>query len=227
MSNNSSTTSKVWIAPANDETAIASKGYRGVTKRVLDLVLAVLLLPTLIPVIAVLYVLVRLDGGPGFFGHKRVGRNNQEFRCWKVRTMVVDAQERLDALLASSPEARAEWERDQKLRNDPRVTRLGNFLRKTSLDELPQIWNVIKGEMSLVGPRPVTRSEMSRYGGYAWAYQALRPGITGLWQVSGRNDVSYDERVELDVRYLNEMSLASDISILMRTGKVILDKTGC
>jgi Undecaprenyl-phosphate galactose phosphotransferase WbaP len=200
--------------------------YRGGAKRVVDLILSVLMLPILLPVIGILYIVVRVDGGPGFFGHRRVGRNGKTFRCWKVRTMVTDAQERLEELLKNDPEARAEWERDRKLRNDPRVTRLGNFLRKTSLDELPQIWNVLKGEMSLIGPRPVTEPELDMYGGKKWAYLAVRPGITGLWQVSGRNDVSYDERVQLDVDYYNGLSFPSDMRILVLTVGAVLGKTG-
>lgn len=152
--------------------------YKTVLKRVLDIALSILLLPILLPVLAVLCVLVMRDGGPGLFGHARVGRNGKVFKCWKVRTMVTDAQARLDALLESDPQAREEWDRDRKLRNDPRITRLGAFLRQSSLDELPQIFNVLKGEMSLVGPRPVTAPELDRYGGGKSAYLALRPGVT-------------------------------------------------
>ncbi|WP_315901587.1 sugar transferase [Salipiger bermudensis] len=201
--------------------------YNGVQKRVLDLVLSIIMLPALLPVIALLYIAVRLEGGPGFFGHRRVGRDGKTFRCWKIRTMVPDANARLAALLESDPEARAEWERDHKLRNDPRITRLGAFLRKSSLDELPQIWNVLKGEMSLIGPRPVTEPELERYGGQKWVYQSMRPGVTGLWQVSGRNDVSYEERVELDVSYYKELSMISDLRILFRTAGAVMNRTGC
>ncbi|APZ52870.1 sugar transferase [Salipiger abyssi] len=201
--------------------------YHGFAKRPFDLFLAALMLPILVPVIALLYVAVRLEGGPGFFGHHRVGRNGQVFRCWKIRTMVPDAKERLEHLLANDPQARAEWESDRKLRNDPRVTRLGAFLRKSSLDELPQIWNVLKGEMSLIGPRPVTAPELERYGGHKWIYQSMRPGITGLWQVSGRNEVSYDERVQLDANYFRELSLVSDVRILLQTVGAVLNRTGC
>ena len=154
--------------------------YAGSMKRLFDVVLSLLLLPMIVPIVAILYVLVRRDGGAGFFGHARVGKDGKVFKCWKIRSMVPDAQERLEHLLATDPAARAEWERDRKLRNDPRVTRFGNFLRKSSLDELPQIWNVLRGEMSLIGPRPVTASELDRYGAQAWVYEALRPGVTGL-----------------------------------------------
>lgn len=166
------------------------------------------------------------DGGPGFFGHRRIGRNGEVFRCWKIRTMVVDAEARLAEHLASDPEAAAEWERDHKLRDDPRITRLGAFLRATSLDELPQIWNVLKGEMSFVGPRPVVRDEMRKYGAARTAYLAMKPGITGLWQVSGRNDVSYDERVAMDVEYVSSVSLLTDVRLILLTGLSIVDRTG-
>lgn len=198
----------------------------GLSKRIFDVLLSLLLLPILVPIIALLYVVVRLEGGPGFFGHMRVGQDGHLFRCWKIRTMVPDAKERLEELLATSEDARKEWEADRKLRNDPRVTRLGSFLRKSSLDELPQIWNVLKGEMSLVGPRPVTESELVLYGSKVGSYLALRPGVTGLWQVSGRNDVSYDERVNLDIEYQARLSLATDIRILYQTVGAVLSRTG-
>lgn len=201
--------------------------YAGSMKRLFDVVLSLLLLPMIVPIVAILYVLVRRDGGAGFFGHARVGKDGKVFKCWKIRSMVPDAQERLEHLLATDPAARAEWERDRKLRNDPRVTRFGNFLRKSSLDELPQIWNVLRGEMSLIGPRPVTASELDRYGAQAWVYEALRPGVTGLWQVSGRNDVSYDERVQMDARYYKGLSFTSDLGILARTASAVLGRTGC
>ena len=201
--------------------------YAGSMKRLFDVVLSLLLLPMIVPIVAILYVLVRRDGGAGFFGHARVGKDGKVFKCWKIRSMVPDAQERLEHLLATDPAARAEWERDRKLRNDPRVTRFGNFLRKSSLDELPQIWNVLRGEMSLIGPRPVTTSELDRYGAQAWVYEALRPGVTGLWQVSGRNDVSYDERVQMDARYYKGLSFTSDLGILARTASAVLGRTGC
>lgn len=195
-------------------------------KRLFDLLLAALILPVLMPVIAVLWALVRLDGGPGFFGHSRIGRGGKVFRCMKIRTMVPDAEGRLATYLAANPEVAAVWAKEFKLENDPRITPIGKFLRKTSLDELPQIWNVIRGEMSFIGPRPVTRPEMEKYGSDARFYKALRPGVTGLWQVSGRNDVSYDERVALDVKYFRTASLAQDVSILFRTAGAVLHMTG-
>lgn len=200
--------------------------YQATTKRLIDLLICAVLLPGLLPIIACLYLVARLDGGPAFFGHVRIGQNGRAFRCWKIRTMVVDAQSRLEALLESDPAAREEWERDRKLRNDPRVTPIGDFLRKTSLDELPQIWNVLVGEMSLVGPRPVTEPELERYGSQQRVYKALRPGITGLWQVSGRNDVSYSRRVALDSSYYADLSLAADLRILLRTAHAVMGRTG-
>lgn len=195
-------------------------------KRFFDLVLALVLLPIIAPVVAILALLVRRDGGPSFFGHSRIGQNGRVFKCWKVRTMVHGAEERLQAFLADNPAAAAEWERDHKLTNDPRITRVGDFLRKTSLDELPQIWNVLKGEMSFVGPRPIVRAELAKYGISANVYLSLKPGITGPWQVSGRNDVSYDERVAMDVDYSLRGSLKFDAELILRTGMAVLDRTG-
>lgn len=202
------------------------KFYSRVTKRVFDLVLAALLLPVLLPVIAVLWVLIRRDGGAGFFGHRRIGHGGKVFRCWKIRTMVPNAEERLVKYLEDNPEAAAEWERDHKLTNDPRITRLGRFLRETSLDELPQIWNVITGEMSFVGPRPVVRAEMRKYGHARMAYLTLKPGITGLWQVSGRNDVSYAERVQMDIEYLRVVSFRTDVKLILKTAMTVVNRTG-
>ncbi|MQQ08398.1 sugar transferase [Epibacterium sp. SM1979] len=200
--------------------------YIGFGKRLFDLCLAVLILPILLPVIAVLAILVRRDGGPSFFGHTRVGLNGKTFKCWKVRTMVVDAEAKLQAYLADNPAAAAEWARDHKLTNDPRINKIGHILRATSLDELPQIWNVLKGEMTFVGPRPVVVAELEKYGPSVSSYLQQKPGITGLWQVSGRNDISYDERVELDVIYLHTRSLMLDLKIIAKTGLAVLDKTG-
>lgn len=201
--------------------------YRDFIKRYLDLALAIMLLPTILPVVAVLALLVKRDGGPAFFGHRRVGHNGREFTCWKIRSMVADSEARLEAMLASDPEIRAQWNRDRKLDNDPRITALGQFLRKSSLDELPQIWNVLKGEMSLVGPRPVPRDELeANYGGEKWAYHSVRPGVTGLWQVSGRNDVTYAERIRMDISYYSSQSLWLDVAILLRTATAVLNRTG-
>ena len=173
-----------------------------------------------------LWLFVRRDGGPGFFGHRRIGQNGKVFRCWKIRTMVVDAETKLRDHLAKNPAAAEEWERDRKLENDPRITKLGNFLRKSSLDELPQIWNVLRGDMSFVGPRPIVRSEMNKYGVYRNAYKTMKPGITGLWQVSGRNDISYDERIGLDLEYMQTVSFFKDLELVAKTGTAVLSRTG-
>lgn len=200
--------------------------YDRVGKRVFDLVLVVIALPLLLPVIAVLWAIVRRDGGPGFFGHLRVGRDGQSFRCWKIRTMVPNAEAILQDHLKQNPVAAAEWARDHKLSDDPRITRLGRFLRKTSLDELPQLWNVIKGEMSFVGPRPIVTDEIPKYGIFKEGYLAMQPGVTGLWQVSGRNEVTYDERVQLDMEYLVRRSFLVDLRILFATANAVIDRTG-
>lgn len=192
----------------------------------LDLVVAILLLPILIPLIAVLCILTMRDGGNGLFGHERVGKNGRAFKCWKIRTMVRGAEEKLRDHLAANPEAALQWEQDFKLDNDPRIMRFGNFLRRTSLDELPQIWNVLIGDMSFVGPRPVVEDELIRYGSSKRIYEAMTPGITGLWQVSGRNEISYSGRVALDVKYWKTMSLWSDVVILVKTFGEVTRLTG-
>ncbi|KIC18768.1 sugar transferase [Leisingera sp. ANG-DT] len=200
--------------------------YPSFGKRAFDIGFALLLLPVLVPVILVLWAIVRCDGSAGFFGHTRVGRGGKPFKCWKLRSMVVDAEARLQAHLDAHPAAAAEWARDHKLADDPRINRLGRILRKTSLDELPQIWNVLKGEMSFVGPRPIVTKELEKYGRSVPAYLAQKPGITGLWQVSGRNDISYDERVALDVAYLTRRSFRTDLKIIARTSLAVLGSTG-
>lgn len=195
-------------------------------KRVLDLALCLLVLPVVVLLVTALAAVVAIDGANPFFAHARVGRGGASFGCFKLRTMVPDAQQRLDALLKADPAARAEWAETRKLARDPRVTPLGRFLRQTSLDELPQLLNVLRGEMSLVGPRPVTADELARYGRHVDAYLALRPGLTGLWQTMGRNDVSYQRRVQLDCEYGRRTSLWLDLSILARTVTVVLRRTG-
>lgn len=198
----------------------------GTAKRLVDTALVFFLAPILLPSIATLWCLARLDGGPGFYGHVRVGRGGQIFKCWKIRSMVPDADARLADHLAVDSEAAAEWARDQKLTSDPRITQFGHFIRMTSLDELPQIWNVLVGDMSFVGPRPVTAAELRRYGLNADAYLDLRPGITGLWQVSGRNLTTYEERVALDIHYRRSASLLLDAQILAWTALAVLKGTG-
>ena len=164
--------------------------------------------------------------GPVIFKHMRIGKNGKAFPCYKFRSMCVDAKAKLEELLETDPEAKAEWERDFKLRNDPRVTKSGAFLRKTSLDELPQIFNVLKGEMSLVGPRPIIHEELERYGEYVDDYLMVKPGITGMWQVSGRSDIDYEERVLLDSWYVRNWSVWIDIVMLFKTFKVVLLRKG-
>jgi exopolysaccharide production protein ExoY len=188
---------------------------------------AVLILLALSPVMLVVAWLVRRqDHGPVLFGHYRVGRDGRLFRCLKFRTMRMNSAEMLAELLARDPAARAEWDRDHKLSNDPRVTPIGDFLRRTSLDELPQLFNVLRGEMVLVGPRPITVEELTKYGAVRWHYLSVPPGITGLWQVSGRSDTTYDERVDLDKRYVETRSPWMDLCVLFKTVKVVLMRDG-
>jgi exopolysaccharide production protein ExoY len=193
----------------------------------LDRACALALLLLLSPVLAVVAVLIwRCDGAPVLFGHYRIGRDGQLFRCLKFRSMYRDSQRMLEQLLERDPAAREEWQRDHKLTHDPRVTPIGSFLRRTSLDELPQLINVLRGEMSLVGPRPITVAELPRYGDVRWHYLSTRPGMTGLWQVSGRNDVTYEERVELDRRYVEGESWRMRLAILWRTVSVVMHGSG-
>jgi len=178
------------------------------------------------PVFLLAWIGATVRGEKVLFRHQRVGRDGRLFYCLKFQTMVPNAEALLQQLLASDPELRAEWERDHKLKDDPRVTPLGRFLRSTSLDELPQLWNVLKGDMSLVGPRPVTRQELLRYGRNAVMYEMVRPGITGLWQVSGRNFVEYRRRVAMDVVYVKRQSLVLDLWILLKTVLVVVTGHG-
>ncbi|CAN7193843.1 sugar transferase [Rhizobacter sp. LjRoot28] len=188
---------------------------------------AALLLLLLGPLMLVIAAMIaRKDGAPVLFGHYRVGHQGRLFRCLKFRSMYRNSEQMLAEILATDAEARAEWERDQKLTNDPRVTPIGDFLRRTSLDELPQLINVLKGEMSLVGPRPITVGELTRYGRVRWHYLSVRPGMTGLWQVSGRNNTSYAERVALDESYIDNRSMLGDLTILLKTVKVVLVRDG-
>lgn len=196
-------------------------------KRPLDISLALLLLPVCAPLLLFTYVLVRLDGGPGFFRQPRVGRNGKVFNCWKLRTMVMNAERVLIELCEKDPAVAAEWDANQKLADDPRITRIGKFLRATSLDELPQIWNVLIGDMSVVGPRPflISQEAMYRDGG-GTAYFHMRPGITGPWQVSGRGETTFVERVRFDHDYWNDISFRRDLSLILKTARVVLSRTG-
>jgi exopolysaccharide production protein ExoY len=188
---------------------------------------AALLLLLLSPVMALVAFLIwKRDGAPVFFAHYRVGHDGKLFRCLKFRSMLRNSEQVLADLLRDDPAARAEWDRDQKLTNDPRITGVGHFLRKTSLDELPQLFNVLRCEMSLVGPRPITVGELTRYGRVRWHYLSVRPGITGLWQVSGRNNTSYEERVALDQRYVEQRTLLGDLGILFKTVRVVVLREG-
>jgi Undecaprenyl-phosphate galactose phosphotransferase WbaP len=195
-------------------------------KRLFDIVGALALALIFSPLIVGILIAMRGSSASPVFRHKRVGRNGEVFECLKFRTMVLNAEAVLRDMLASSPEMRAEWNRDHKLKDDPRVTRLGKFLRSTSLDELPQIWNVLKGEMSLVGPRPVTREELLRYGRNMVLYMMVKPGITGLWQVSGRSNTDYRRRVAIDVCYVKNQSALLDLWILLKTTLVVIGRHG-
>jgi Undecaprenyl-phosphate galactose phosphotransferase WbaP len=187
-------------------------------KRTLDLVGAVFGGVLVSPLVFAIAVVIKLDSpGPAFYGHRRLGAAGEHFLCWKFRTMYVDAEGLLDKHLQSNPILRAEWEQNQKLRDDPRVTRVGHLLRQTSLDELPQLWNVLRGEMSLTGPRPIVDAEVPKYGEVYKLYKRIKPGMSGFWQVSGRSDTSYVERVEMDSYYVRNWSVWLDLIILART----------
>ncbi len=195
-------------------------------KRAFDIVGALGIIIALSPALLVLGFLVGRDGGPPIYGHERVGMNGRKFKCLKFRSMVINSKEVLEEVLRTDPVARAEWDKDFKLKNDPRITKVGHFIRKTSLDELPQLWNVVRGDMSLVGPRPVIEDELCRYAGDVDYYLMAKPGMTGLWQVSGRNDVDYETRVYFDSWYVKNWSLWNDIAILFKTVGVVLKRDG-
>lgn len=200
--------------------------YR-VVKRGLDLTLVMICLPALLLLLASIALAIRITSpGPIFFSHRRIRGHGRFFSMWKFRTMCVNSSEVLETFLAANPEARAEWRRTHKLKADPRVTPVGEFLRRTSLDELPQIWNVITGSMSLVGPRPIVAAEVEKYGDFFADYCMVKPGVTGLWQVSGRSQVSYPERVQLDRRYAQHWSLVGDVKILCRTLTSVANQDG-
>jgi undecaprenyl-phosphate galactose phosphotransferase len=203
------------------------QGYQRYSgKRVFDIAGALILGLFSLPVILVIAIAIRLTGSPVFYSHTRGGLGRRHFRCYKFRTMVPNAQEVLQDLLHSDTRSLQEWRENHKLRNDPRITRLGNFLRTSSLDELPQLWNVLKGDMSLVGPRPVVPDELERYGNRAQSYIAVRPGMSGLWQVSGRSNLTYSRRVSLDMLYVRRQCVALDLWVLWRTIFVVFDRGG-
>lgn len=192
-------------------------------KRILDISVALLLLLPAIPFAAVIALLIVLDSrGPVLFAHPRIGQGNRRFRLWKFRTMVKDADAVLEQYLQAHPDLQAEWLETHKLKNDPRVTRVGRLLRRSSLDELPQLLSVLQGEMSMVGPRPIVEDEIVKYGPAFDLYLQVRPGLTGLWQASGRTDTSYRKRVLLDLKYLQERTLLMDLRILLKTVRVVL-----
>ena len=196
------------------------------SKRIFDTLVALVLIVLLSPLLLLLSLLLLGDGGKVIFSQKRVGKNGRPFNCLKFRTMALDAEDQLKLLLAQSPEHKLQWEKDQKLKDDPRVSALGGFLRRTSLDELPQLFNVLQGQMSLVGPRPIVEAELQRYGSDASYYLMVRPGMTGLWQVNGRNDLDYESRVYLDTWYVKNWSLWYDLVILIKTIRTVLSSKG-
>ena len=198
--------------------------YRRVVKRAMDVALVVAVAAPTLAILVPLMAIIALDGRSPIYVQKRLGRGGQVFRMFKLRSMVADADQILDAYLARNPEARAEWDRTQKLKNDPRITFFGAFIRKTSLDELPQLMNVLLGDMSLVGPRPMMVAQKELYPGAA--YFEMRPGITGLWQVSERNESSFSERASYDTAYFRQMSLGTDLKVMAQTVKVVFRATG-
>jgi exopolysaccharide production protein ExoY len=193
--------------------------------RALDIVMALAMIVFLMPLIVCVTVLL-MPSGKVIFAQNRIGRDGREFRCFKFRTMVVDAEARLASLLETCPISRAEWDASQKLKNDPRITPIGRFLRRTSLDELPQLLNILTGTMSVVGPRPIVRNEVARYGRYFPRYCAVRPGLTGLWQVSGRSDVDYQKRIALDILYVKRRSTMMNMSIVLKTPMMVVSRNG-
>lgn len=213
--------------PKHARSRLWNRWPQGVPSRALDIAIAAVALLFFLPLFLLVAIAIKLaDPGPVFFRHRRVGLGGKTFGCWKFRTMVVDAEQRLAAILASDPEAAREWHESQKLTHDPRVTWLGNFLRRSSLDELPQLFNVLMGEMSIVGPRPIVETEAARYGQHFALYCLVRPGITGLWQISGRSDVRYFERVLMDVRYVSSRTMLRDLRIIVLTVPSVLAARG-
>lgn len=206
---------------------IGKHAIGGRLKRIFDICVCLSIVLFSFPLlISIALILKVADPGPVIFRHVRIGLWGRRFHCFKFRTMVVDADKTLQALLEEDPSIRAEWERGQKLSRDPRVTPVGRFLRESSLDELPQLINVLRGEMSLVGPRPIVPAEMLRYGDRLGFYVSARPGLTGLWQISGRSNCGYDKRVELDADYVSNWRFAFDISILVRTISAVIRREG-
>ena len=211
----------------NKDSAPASALRYRTVKRVIDILVVILGLPILLPALLIVAAVVKFTSpGPVFFSHRRICREGAFFSMWKFRTMCVNSSEVLEQWLAKYPEARAEWNKTHKLRKDPRITSVGLFLRRYSLDELPQAWNVIRGQMSMVGPRPIVAAEVEKYGRFFELYCRVKPGVTGLWQVSGRSKLSYQERVELDADYVERWSLLRDLWILLATFKSVVNRDG-
>lgn len=209
--------------PADERKATSLSGVDGLGKRTFDYITAAILLAFLAPLMLSIALLIKLqDGGPVLFRQQRCGRNGKAFACFKFRSMRTDAESVLQRVLEDNPAARLEWRASQKLQNDPRITPLGRFLRKSSLDELPQLLNILCGDMSLIGPRPVTFGELPRYGRKVHYYYLARPGVTGLWQVNGRNRLTYQQRVDFDADYVREWSFARDIRIIVKTIPAVL-----
>ena len=199
----------------------------GLYKRFFDITMAVAAILVLSPLLVMLAALVKFsDGGRVFYGHRRIGQNGKSFYCLKFRTMVENGDEVLASHFASNPLSREQWDATRKLQNDPRVTNVGQVLRKLSLDELPQLFNILAGDMSFVGPRPVMEDELERYGSAVDCYLKSRPGLTGLWQISGRNDISYGTRVALDRHYIENWSFVCDLKIIVMTLPVVLSSRG-
>ena len=207
------------VEPIATQTDIFKRGF--------DIVVASIALVLLAPLILLFALLVRFqDGGRSFFAQSRYGLNGKTFRCYKLRSMSENADECLADILTKDADLRSEWQSTQKLKKDPRITPLGGLLRKSSIDELPQLWNVIKGDMSIVGPRPIVKNEIQKYGDSYRFYTAVRPGLTGLWQVEGRTDTTYQERVEMDVRYVQTRSFWKDVWIVVRTIPAVIASRG-
>ncbi|MEZ5691442.1 MAG: undecaprenyl-phosphate galactose phosphotransferase WbaP [Rickettsiales bacterium] len=205
---------------------VAGRNFQQFIKRAVDVFISGLALILLSPLMLVVSLFIKLDGGNVFFGHNRIGREGKVFPCLKFRSMVINGDEILKKHLENSSQARAEWEATQKLKDDPRVTKIGKFLRATSLDELPQLINVLRGDMSLVGPRPIVKNEIKHYDKAIAYYKKVRPGVTGLWQVSGRSDVSYGQRVQMDSWYVKNWSLWHDIVIMLKTFPAVIKRSG-
>lgn len=235
----SSTRAKVMHAPAGPKRAppanVRSRAGAARSPRIwelwvergLDIALALTALVFAAPLLLAIAIIVKLqDGGPILFGQQRIGRYGRTFRCYKFRSMATNAEAALEALLASDPQAKAEWELDHKLKRDPRITPIGNFLRRSSLDELPQFLNILRGEMSCVGPRPIVAAEIPKYGRWYGHYTRLKPGLTGMWQVSGRNDTTYMRRIALDIAFSRSRSLRLYFYILLMTVPAVLSRRG-